>query len=83
MGDNTTTSQGGQEQDAKRGKGKWGGKLADVRQRCHKRQYGNQLGKMYGKWEVELPAQREAAVRQVAGVLVLFSLWCSPAGKIN
>jgi hypothetical protein len=55
-GGNTTTSWGGQEQDVTRGKGGREGKLADVRQKCHKRQRGNQLGRMIGKWEVELPA---------------------------
>jgi hypothetical protein len=55
MEDNTTTSQGRQEQDATRGRGGEEGKLTDVRQRCHKRQRGNQSGKIRGKWEVELP----------------------------
>ncbi len=71
MGDNTATSQGGQEQDATRGGGGGESKLADVRWRCHKRQRGNQSGQRIGKWEVESQARREAAV------LALFSPWCS------
>jgi hypothetical protein len=60
--DNITTSRGGQKQDATRGTGGGEGKLVDVRQRCHKRQCGNQLGQTRGKQEVELPACQEAAV---------------------
>ncbi len=68
-GDNTTTSQGGQEQDATRGRGGGEGKLADVRWRCHKRQRSNQSGQTRGKQEVELPRRREAATCQEAAVL--------------
>ncbi len=49
--------------------GRGGGKLGDVRQRCHKRQHGNQSGQMRGKREVESPGQREAAMHQEAVVL--------------
>ncbi len=41
----------------------------DVRWRSQVRQHDNQLGGTRGKWEVELPAQREAATRQEAAVL--------------
>ncbi len=61
VGDNMTTSQGGQEQDATRGKGGGEGKLVDVRWRCHKRQRGNQSGQTRGEQEVELPVQCKAA----------------------
>ncbi len=44
MGDNTTTNWGGQEQDTTRGGGGGESKLAGARQRCHKRQRGNQSG---------------------------------------
>jgi hypothetical protein len=67
---NTTTSQGGQERDATRGGDRGEGELADVRQSCHMRQCGNKLGRTRGKWEVELPAQREAAAHQDAVLLV-------------
>jgi hypothetical protein len=69
MGDNTTTSRGGQEQDATRGGCGEEGELVDVRQRCHKRQHGNQLVQTGGKWEVELLEQCEAAAHQEAAVL--------------
>ncbi len=52
-----------------RGRGRREGKLADVRQSCHKRQHGNQLGQTRDKREVELPAQCKAAARQEAAVL--------------
>jgi hypothetical protein len=55
-GDNATTSWGGQEQDMTRGIGGGECKLEDVRRRCHKRQYSNQLGQTRGKREVELSA---------------------------
>jgi hypothetical protein len=45
------------------------GELADVRQRCHKRQHGNQSGQTKGRQEVELPAQRKAAARQEVAML--------------
>jgi hypothetical protein len=60
---NTTTTQGGLEQDATRGGGRGEGKLVDVRQRFHMRQHGNQSGQMRGKWEVELLAQGEVVAR--------------------
>ncbi len=80
---NTTTSWGRLEQDATRGGGGGESKLADVRQRCHKRQRGNQSGRTIGKWEAELLVRREVAAHQEAAVLAIFSLWCSPAGKMN
>ncbi len=52
-GDNTTTSRGGQEQEMTRGKGRGEGKLADVRQRCHKRQCNNQLGQTRGERDLQ------------------------------
>jgi hypothetical protein len=70
MGDNTTTSRGRQEQDATRGGGGGEGKLADVRQRCHKRQRDNQSGKTRGKQEVELLVQCEVAACQEAAVFM-------------
>jgi hypothetical protein len=69
MGDNTTTSQGGQEQDVTKGRGGGEGKLVDVMRRCHKRQRGNQLGQTRGEWEVEFPAQRKVVVPQEAAML--------------
>jgi hypothetical protein len=56
-GDKTTASRGGREQDTTRGGGRGGGKLADVRGRCHKRQCGNQFGQTRGT-----VAHQEAAV---------------------
>jgi hypothetical protein len=69
MGDNTTTSWGGQEGDTTRGKGGGEGKLVDVRRRCHKRQRGNQLVQTRGKQEVEFLVQCKAAARQEAVVV--------------
>jgi hypothetical protein len=70
MRDNTTTSWGVQKQNMTRGGGRGEDKLGDVRQSCHERQHGNQLGQTRGKWEVELPAQCEAAVHQEVAVLM-------------
>jgi hypothetical protein len=63
MKDNTATNWGRLDQDTTRGGGGGVGKLADVRQRCHKRQHSNQSGRARDKWEVELLGQREAAAR--------------------
>ncbi len=68
--ENTTNSQGRQEQDATRGRGREEGKLADVKRRCHKRQHSNQSEQTRGKWEVELPGQREAATLQKAAAMM-------------
>jgi hypothetical protein len=52
-GDNTTNSWDKQEQDATRGGGRGEDELADVRQRCHTRQCGNQSGQTRGKRQVD------------------------------
>jgi hypothetical protein len=67
--ENTTTSQGRQEKDSTRGGGGGEGKLADVRQRCHKRQHSNQLGQTRGKREVQLPGHYKAAMHQEVAAL--------------
>jgi hypothetical protein len=63
------TSRGRQEQDATRGGGGGEGELADMRQRCHKWQRGNQLGQTRGGCKVELPTRCKVAACQELVVL--------------